>query len=351
MINIKIRKVGLFSNEEKGILNPLTPYGVYREIKGNVPLYLYIYNPEDLVEVEFRPNHNLLEVFCFFHSPKDTEEVVNRKQDEILGKILKLKLENERILFDVVMQRFVSFSDFQVIDDPYLFRENHAFVVNCGKGIVYGKGKVIYYSGSEVNIAWDNSLFALFNQLHNISAPRDKRIEGNATLLNVLLSGMLSGAKKEDFEMIADIGRGRYVYCIAEMDLTSTQVENKLKKLKTQKFMQLLTSRVETKEKDKGAPRNDLQTFTGTISNNEKDKGVYGIAMLSGIVAIGLNIFCQSIKFPDEVVCVEIDVDQLDFKLMYIQNGMAYIVPGKSSNRLEHYMELLNSDNVCFIMS
>ncbi len=350
MTTIRFKKVGIFSNVEKGILNAESPYGLYRVLRENIPIYVYNFTPQDLVELKYDSELDNLVVTYFFHSPATSEPEIRENAEEIVHTIKANRLENSALLYNVSLRGLVNYADFSISYDLYLYQEEHAFVTKVKRGFVCGLGDVTYVSGSSTNMSWDNAIFSVFNELHNISPPKNKKVDGDAIIFSVILAGRLAGINKDDLSSVDGANEGRFIYGLADINYNYNEPEalllslgDKLDNINAILFKENRDKKIEEKKQiiivKKEEPRYDEEfSFVGNSIR------------LSSVVEMGLNVFCRSIKDPQKSVKVEIDIDLLDFKSMYIKGNMAYVVPA-GNQRLDHFMELLNSDNVCFMMS
>lgn len=317
----------LVTRRSEGILRSTMAYGLDTILESNTVMRWYRYSPHNLVEITINDDNNI-RVGAYSVEEKmyaaETYRFVitayNEKKEYMRGK---------RILFDIEREVMVSYDDFDPEENLDIFAagaKNLAFIVDVGEWyqLVTDKTPVYSFSPTEISKWLDLSLLTFCNNSRFLRIPLIHEPEG--VIFTCILSGILSGANKDEFRTQlakADVN-GKFVYGTRDLRFDSTEIEDCAKSL-----------------------RLDLLRKNTTIS---KDKNDDGTILLSEIIKVGFDEFVKTIDSPTRKIAVKIDVNDCKAKEIYIWQELLYMIPDKDGT-ISYHQNLFRSKNICYIFS
>ncbi len=318
-----------------GIMEQCMYFNIETLVRGNWRLYFYKYNIYDLIEVEFKSG--LVTIYTFPNSISGAERVIIDELDFYAGYFSSAGLEGKRFVFDCKNKMPVRYDDFQAVDHLNIDNREHAFILDMKDGYITTPKDIHVFLGIENAKDIDNCILSFINSWINIIKPKYQinRKNTNGVVMLTLLSGMLSGIKVFDFkEQLNGYNlEDKFFNRVTGVDFNSVNVDKNSVSLKTSKFMEIVGS---------CNPVIDAEIVEKEFSSER--------ILLSYLIDIGLDRFIRSIKDPNKLVKVDIDEQQQTIKSMFIVKGAAFITPG-AIKTLNHFRELLDSDNVQFVMN
>lgn len=324
------------SNPE-GVLEYVMFFGLQQHFKSNVKSYIYKYDVNNLIEICYNKAEDVLHVFEFAHSPTGSSQIIEMNVDFYMNYFKSVGLlEGKRFLFDVNLKLPVNYNDF-IYNDQYNLSSNRstAFILDAGNGYITGARKVLLFIATELAMAVDSCVFAFMVNSMNFKRPAYRSKEGIMFLC--FLSGLLMQVDddklEEQLEKVNIVDK--LIKSSNDMEYYSEYVNNARKYFNVDRL--------------KGVAKNVVDDDFPFKELVEKEVQDSNRAYLSNIIDMGLDKFIRT-SGTTGIIKVVIDTAWQEFKGMYISNGAAFITPGNSVN-INHYKDLLNSDNVVFVMS
>lgn len=333
----RIRETILRNNG--GIMEATMSFQIQHVLKSNVRMYFYRFDFYDLVEVTYEGDH--IVVYDFPHSG-DGIKVIESDIQRYAGYFDSAGLKGKRFLFDTSTKMPVSYNDFVFVSKipkiTFDAEMEFAFILDKkDENYITTKGDVKIYVAHEITKTIDKLALSLFNDSINITEPK-QGIKKRAAFFSSFLSGMLNGIRREDIEEGldgVDINNKLY-HSLGRMDFNSDYVENTLKNLKTDKFVKV-TKKVIDQQLDFPNVHDVVKEFRNQV-------------FLQDIIEQGLDSYIKRNAInPDKPYQVIIDYEWQSIKSAYIRNGMMFITP-TTLRPISYFVELLNSDNVQYIL-
>lgn len=329
----------LLSNPS-GIMDSTLTFGLQHRIKSNTRLYFYKYDIYDLVEVKFEN-----EIICVYDFKHTEDKAVVIKDDlEFYDRYFKSAgLYNKRFLFDVTTKMPVSYDDFEEMETiPSPENKDFAFVLDRKTGYIAEKGAVSIFIATERTDTIDKCVLAYMN--NSIQTLNPKHFELAGCMSSVVISGLLSELNfesiKKQYYSVDD--NNKFIGSLNELNFNSEFVNSLKAKLKLNKFKRIL---------EKSKPDNITQgeVIKLNININGEKVNLDGEVSLREIVDKGLDRFINK-KNPKDVLKVCIDTEYQTIRSAYIVRGVMFITPTMLMP-LNYFRELLNSDNVEYILN
>lgn len=318
-------------NNPRGIMDSTLSYGLQNRIKSNTRLYFYKYNVDDLIEINYRDD-----IICIIYFPHTNNkmEIIHNDLEFYAGYFKSANLHEKRFLFDLSFKMPVSYEDFVEMDKiPNPNYENFAFVLDRKNGYIYEESAVNIFVASSISPSIDKCILSFFNNSIYVKEP--VRLSINGCQSSIMISGLLCGIESKNvYESASDVMiSDKFTDTINRVKYNSDFVDNKLSKLKVDKFKRIL--------------KNESEIIEGQIVEKEKLKGEVS---LRDIIDTGLDKFMKSIKNPKDVLKVIIDTEYQTIRSAYIVKGIMFITP-VTLLPINHFRDLLNSDNIEYILN
>lgn len=324
-------RVSFITNPD-GVLYSVLSFGLQAKVQSNNKLYFYKYDIYDLIEIYMEDD--LMNVFVFRES-ENKADVVIKDIEFYKGYFESAGLVGKRFLFNAALRLIVNYNDFEEVDViPKLndSRKEFAFIMNKKDGYVYGKDAVNVFIATERTYEIDKCIIAFVNDSKNIINPNMLTLNGCMT--SIIISGLLSKLNTEELSKqipVIDL-ETKFKTTINSLTVSSRIARDSMLKLKTDKFRRII--------KPKGS-ENSIQAVTKEISKGE--------VSLRDIIDNGLDRLAKSFS-PNESYRVVIDCENQTIRSAYVLRGTMFITP-VTMLPLSYFIELLNSDNVEYVLN
>jgi hypothetical protein len=331
----------VYAEKAYKILESIMVFDLHVEVNPINLIHFYSGDPRYIVEIEDFRSYCLVKfLIC---TPLEVEYDIKKSmlanEEAFFNLIDELGLVGDTFLFDGKNMAPISFEDFEM-DTEREVHNNEIFITNKSVGLIKTTDSVFVLGTASKVEAFDLSVFSLYNRLPYLQTPK-KSPTFVGCLLSATVSGLLSSVKIEEIEDVINTE-------LNHVELTQ-YVDAKLGKLVAHNiFMDRMIGSLKLNKLKEII--NEPKDFTVDAEIVMKDGE---IAFISRIMEMGLNRFLTKLPNNDKVTEVEIDVPNIGAKRMFLRRGAAFIVPEnhETYKDLGYWISLLNSDNVCFVMT
>lgn len=319
-MNLRMSRDTIYAVDRMGIIESCSSYSLGRIIRSNTKLYFYPFDYTDLIEVQAKEQEVVVNLFM--HTPRDAENTIAKRFDELKQLIVASGLQGKSFLFDLDLFIPIRYSIFQSMAYPDLEKLPVVCFTLSNADNVASVVDSVYLFNEDKDV--DYCLLSLYNSMFNIYSPIYIQDRYAAQLIS-LIAGKSCGL---DIEQAVEQIEGESSVFFSTMGISfyDRGIQNLAANLDTTKLREIIKL-------------NDVK---------EADL-IEGKVKLSEILQKGLDDIIKRIKNPKVRIDVEID-EHFEIKSMYIYNGAAFMVP-RTKSTLEYFRTLLDSDNLVFVMS